>query len=140
MSDRPRFVLDTNVLVAALCFRQSFGRRAFDMVMQQGTMVSSLETMAELKDVLSRPRLQRLVRADEVRTFMTFLSSVVMPVMPSQKLAICRDSKDDKFLELALEASAATILTRDADLLVLNPFRSTEVIEPETFVRRQTTR
>jgi len=39
-------------------------------------------------------------------------------------VTICRDPKDNKFLELALEVNAACIVTGDKDLLVLNPFEN----------------
>jgi uncharacterized protein len=47
----------------------------------------------------------------------------------------CRDPTDDKFLELAVNGHADLILTGDADLLVLNPFRGIPVVAPVTFIQ-----
>ena len=136
MSDRPRFVLDTNVLVDAAAFRVSFGRKAFDLVQKQGQMVASVETLAELIDVLGRPRLQRFIAREASDRFLHQLQERLLIVRPVLRIQACRDPKDDKFLEVASEATAGTIITRDKDLLVLDPFRGIEIIEPETFVRR----
>jgi uncharacterized protein len=45
---------------------------------------------------------------------------------------ICRDPKDEKFLELA--ANADCIVSGDKDLLVLNPFRGTLILTPREFL------
>jgi predicted nucleic acid-binding protein len=48
----------------------------------------------------------------------------------------CRDPKDNKFLELAVEAGAACIITGDKDLLVLNPFRNIPIFTPAEFLEK----
>lgn len=53
-----------------------------------------------------------------------------------EEIQACRDVKDDKFLELAVNGNADFIVTGDADLLILNPFRKIEIITPEMFVSR----
>jgi putative PIN family toxin of toxin-antitoxin system len=42
----------------------------------------------------------------------------------------CRDPKDDKFLEVALNGTADAIVTGDADLLEMHPWRGIEVVTP----------
>jgi predicted nucleic acid-binding protein len=54
----------------------------------------------------------------------------------SEKITICRDPKDDKFLELAVNGQANFIITGDEDLLVLNPFRNIEIITVNEFLNR----
>ena len=46
----------------------------------------------------------------------------------------CRDSDDDKFLELAVSESAACIVSGDKDLLVLSPFRGIPIMRPAAFL------
>jgi uncharacterized protein len=53
----------------------------------------------------------------------------------SERIAACRDPKDDKFLELAVNGHADLILTGDKDLLVLNPFREIPIVSAATFVQ-----
>jgi len=52
-----------------------------------------------------------------------------------ERIAACRDPTDDKFLELAVNGRADLIVTGDADLLTLNPFRSIPIIPPAVFVQ-----
>jgi predicted nucleic acid-binding protein len=53
----------------------------------------------------------------------------------TERIAACRDATDDKFLELAVSGRADLIVTGDADLLALNPFRDIPIITPGVFVQ-----
>ena len=48
----------------------------------------------------------------------------------------CRDPRDDKFLELAVNGEATLIVTGDNDLLSLNPFRDIPIITPAAHLSR----
>ena len=43
----------------------------------------------------------------------------------------CRDPKDDKFLEIAVNGGADVVVTGDPDLLVLHPFRGVAILTPD---------
>ena len=47
---------------------------------------------------------------------------------------VCRDSKDDKFIETALAAHAIVILARDADLTDLEKPYGIEIVTPRQFL------
>ena len=49
-------------------------------------------------------------------------------------VAECRDTQDNKFLELALSGKGSLIITGDSDLLVLHPFRGIAIVGPQSFV------
>lgn len=51
-----------------------------------------------------------------------------------EEIKECRDEKDNKFLELAISGNADFIITGDNDLLVLNPFRTIQIITPKSFL------
>jgi len=46
----------------------------------------------------------------------------------------CRDPSDNKYLELALAAGASLIVSSDADLLVLHPWRGISVLRRAAYV------
>jgi predicted nucleic acid-binding protein len=48
----------------------------------------------------------------------------------------CRDPEDDKFLEVALGGKADLILTGDADLLTLNPWRGIAILSAAEYLKR----
>ena len=49
-------------------------------------------------------------------------------------IAICRDPKDNMFLNLALDGKANAIISRDPDLLELHPFRNIPILSPVAFL------
>jgi len=55
-------------------------------------------------------------------------------VAVNEAITACRDAKDDKFLELAVSGKASHIVSGDADLLVLHPFRSIAILTPQAFL------
>ena len=56
-------------------------------------------------------------------------------VQIDEQIAVCRDPKDDKFLERAVNGRADVIVSGDADLLTLGPFRGIPVLTPAAFVQ-----
>ena len=51
-----------------------------------------------------------------------------------ERIQACRDPADDKFLELAVNGRADVIVSGDADLRALNPFRGIPIVGPAAFV------
>lgn len=47
---------------------------------------------------------------------------------------ICRDPKDNKYLELAVNGQAESIITGDQDLLILHPFQSINIVTVNDFL------
>lgn len=57
------------------------------------------------------------------------------PVLIAERIVACRDPKDDKFLELAVNGRAHLVVVGDADLLALDPFRGIPIVTPAAFMR-----
>ncbi len=129
-----RFVLDTNVLVSAALFKNSIARQAFNKAVVDGRILMSEPVWAELQDVFSRSRFDKYLSVDLRTAFLTDLLAVVEQVEITEAIAVCRDPKDDKFLELALSGRATYILSSDKDLLVLQPFQEIEILAPADFL------
>jgi predicted nucleic acid-binding protein len=60
--------------------------------------------------------------------------AVILFFSPDESITACRDSKDNKFLELAVAANASCIITGDKDLLALNPFRGIPILNAVDFM------
>lgn len=129
------FVFDTNVIVSALLFTESAPKRAFFSALQHGTILVSKPLMAELIEVIGRDRFDRYVSREERNEFLRFLVNETVPVAITESVHVCRDPKDDRILELAINGNATYIVTGDDDLLVLNPFRGVEIVTPAEFLR-----
>jgi putative PIN family toxin of toxin-antitoxin system len=129
-----RFVFDTNVLVSALLLTDSIPRRAFDRALTIGKVLLSFATLAELNGVLGREQFRKYVSLEDVRRFLAALVREAEWIEVKSSISACRDPKDNMFLELAVDGRASHLITGDADLLCLNPFRSVAVLTPQAFL------
>ena len=129
-----RCVFDTNVLVSALLLPDSKPRRALDLALRRGTVLLSVAVLVELYEVLGRKQFARYVDEEDVRKFVAALTRETQWVEVGVEIAACRDSKDDKFLELAVSGHATHIVTGDSGLLVLNPFQGIQILSPSSFL------
>jgi putative PIN family toxin of toxin-antitoxin system len=128
-----RIVVDTNVFISAALKEKSLPGMAVHMVAESGLLLKSTITERELFVTLDRPRLAPLI-PPRFRDWLSELLAAAELVTITDRITACRDPKDDKFLELAGNGRADLILSGDADLLVLNPFRGIPIVTPATFV------
>ena len=129
-----RFVFDTNAVVSALLLKQSVSRQAFDRALKEGKIIISAATVAELNEVLKRKKFEKYVTEEERIQFLTALVREARLVEVVETVTVCRDPKDDKFLELAISGNAVCIVSGDKDLLDLHPFRNISIIPPREFL------
>jgi len=126
----PRFVVDTNVFVSAIVLPLSVPRKSVDRALDQGVLLFSEATMTELAEVLFRPKFDPYCGIEDRMLFLSQLRSTAEFVPIIQLVRECRDPKDDKFLEVALNGKADLILIGDADLLAMNPWRGIAILSP----------
>lgn len=133
---RPKyFVLDVNTLVSAfLLSSTSITAQAYYKAKNAGEIVQSEDTFNEFSDVFIRPKFDRYLPLTKRLMIIEDLKALVKFIPVSITIEVCRDPKDNKFLELAVEAEAACIITGDKDLLVLNPFRNTSIFTAAEFL------
>ena len=129
-----RFVLDTNVIVSALLLMESPSRQAFDRALDSGEVVLSLPVLAEIHDVLARPKFRKYISEEDARQFLAAFLRRAEWVEINEAIQACRDPKDDKFLELAASGHATHIIIGDRDLISLSPFRGILIVSPEAFL------
>ena len=134
MRSNLRVVPDTNVVVSAALFPQSPPGEVIDYAMRQRAIIASAATLAELNDVLLRPRFERYLQEARRLEFLHHLEQEAELVTITHRITVCRDPKDDKFLELAISGNASHIITGDNDLLALHPFRNIPIITPAAFL------
>lgn len=84
--------------------------------------------------MLRRPRLNKYVHEEERIQFLMMLLRESRVVRVNRVIEDCRDPKDNKYLELALEAGATCIVSGDKDLLVLHPYHGIKIWNPKQFL------
>jgi len=117
-----------------LLFDGSKPSKAFDIGINQGVLLFSLPTLAELEEVLWRNKFDRYISHEKRKRFLTSLILHSTPIETNETISECRNPKDNKFLELAVCGKADFIISGDEDLLVLNPFRNIQIITPDSFL------
>ncbi|MCC5639688.1 putative toxin-antitoxin system toxin component, PIN family [Nostoc sp. CHAB 5844] len=134
MTNNLGYFLDTSVIVSAILLPRSVPRQAFDLAFIQGKVLVSETTLNELDTVLRRPRFDRYVSQEKRLQFLAKFVQDSMLIEVNEIVSDCRDSKDNKFLELAVSGEASCIISGDNDLLSLHPFRDISIITPQAFV------
>ena len=134
MSPERRYVFDNSAVVGALLLQQSVPSQAFRAVLERGQILVSAATFTELSEVLGRKKFDRYITREEREQFLAMLLRQATLVEIREEIRVCRDLKDDKFLELAVNGGASCLVTSDRDLLVLNPFRGIPVLTPAQFL------
>lgn len=152
MPDRYVVVFDTSTLVQGLINPKGAAGKCLACFEQGKILVAvSRETLEEVKDVLSRPRLRErfLQITDEKVSLLIevilykghYLRSV------KKRFDYPRDPDDEPYLNLAIEVGADYLISRDNDLLDLmkwekgegrefqKRFRFLKIVSPEEFLR-----
>lgn len=130
-----RVVFDSNVLVSALLLSPSIPATALLKAKStSSTILVSTEVFRELIQVLMRPKFDRYVSKEIRESFLDEFKTLCINVDIHERVKLCRDPKDNKYLELALSGKADCIVTGDRDLLIHNPFRSIRIITPQEFL------
>jgi putative PIN family toxin of toxin-antitoxin system len=134
MRETDLFVIDTNILISAFILPSSTSRRALNKARKLGLVVLSQACIDEFAEVFVRPKFDKYlplsIRLDIIDEFI----SLAYIINPEIKIDICRDPKDNKFLELAVAANATCLLSGDADLLDLKEINQIPITSLSEFL------
>jgi uncharacterized protein len=137
-----RIVLDTNVLLSALVFGGVPQKILEYCIDSSDTRIYfSTEIWIEINDKFLGDRVlkiakksKRNITTKEIEKFLEILYDNSTCINIKRKFEICRDSKDNMFLDVAFASNADYIITGDKDLLSLNSFQFTKIILPSKFL------
>jgi uncharacterized protein len=115
--------------------RSGIPGRALRLACDQDVLAMSQPVWDELIEVLHRPRLARFIDAARRDEVLELLRSLYVWFKPQQRVTDCRDTKDNKFLELGLAADASIIVSSDEDLLDLHPWRGIQILRPADYLK-----
>jgi putative PIN family toxin of toxin-antitoxin system len=130
------FVIDTNVVVSVAVFSLLTPTLSIKRILSLGKLVFSLETLQEYADTLSSNKFDKYVPIEKRIIFLQKLINEGSLITVTRQIKVCRDPKDDKYLELAVACNASCIITGDKDLLVLNPFDNIPILTPADFLNQ----
>ncbi|PZO35758.1 MAG: putative toxin-antitoxin system toxin component, PIN family [Pseudanabaena frigida] len=128
-----RLVLDTNVLVSAILSPNSISAKILNWGEDNGVILYSAVTLTEVLSVLGRSKFSKYIDHNDIDGLSIRIKTVWLSVEILNQVQLCRDPKDDKFIDLVLNGNATHLITGDNDLLVLHPIQNTLVLNPRTF-------
>lgn len=137
-----RVVLDTNVLVSAILVPEGPPAQILSLVRNGAVeLVFSPPTLAEVLEVLRRPRLVAFLKKhdvdpEEAEDFLRALAGI--SVLASGELeaeGISADANDDMFLACGIEGEAQFIVSGDRHLTDLKNFQGIPIMRPAEFLQ-----
>lgn len=151
-SDKIWTVFDCNTYLQAVVRRSSPAGSCFKLAEDNIIkLFISKDVLAELEDVLSRPKVRKqfsVLTDESVEEFLTSLTNIAELVGKVPKVfSLPRDVDDEIYINLAVEAEADFIVTRDRDLIDLmtdydldskqfrQRFRPLKIVQPLEFLR-----
>jgi len=127
-----RVIIDTNIWVSFLIGKMLSGLD--DLIIDNRVqLLLSDELLEELNDVLHRPKFQKYFSVDMINELISLMLGKIEMVEIKETFDVCRDPKDNFLLDLCLSGKADYLVTGDEDLLSLNPFKETQIIDYNSF-------
>ena len=135
-ANEARVVFDTNVILSALLF--THGQLTWLVGhWQAGNCVPliSRSTAAELTRILAYPKF-RLTAEEQLEALASYVPFCEAIGIANPYPVLCRDPKDQRFLDLAENGRADLLVTGDDDLLVLGGQTAFVIETPEAYRQR----
>lgn len=132
-----KIIIDTNVVISFLITNSDFIKKIIELKnLRKVDLYCSLEIFEEVKNTLQKPRIKEVLKVNpkKIASFMALYKYKLIFEKPCHSVNICRDPKDNKFLELSKTIQADFQITGDKDLLELKQFESTKILNPSEFI------
>ena len=137
MTDEPRCVADTSVLISALLSAEGTSNQTVHAILRHGVLLFSEAAFEELELSLHREKFDSYLRSEDRNDYLSLIRGGACFVDVTEQIEACRDPDDDKFLKLGVSGEADVIVSGDDDLLVLHPFREIPILAPDAFLESE---
>jgi putative PIN family toxin of toxin-antitoxin system len=126
-----KLVLDTNTLVSAFFWEGNEAELLRKIEQGKAKLYITNEILKEIKEVIKRPKFNEIMKKagltpDQIMQKIVSLSHLV--IAPKILVKVCRDEKDNKFLECAESVKADYIISGDEDLLSLKEYKEIPIV------------
>jgi uncharacterized protein len=127
-------IFDCNVLLSAFISRGSTADKCWEKSKNADIIIASIQTFDEFSSVFLRSKFDKHLTLESRLELIAEVQTLIKMIPVRHTVTICRDPKDDMYLELALSGKADCIVTGDPDLLILNPFENISITSPKDFL------
>ena len=132
-----RAVVDTNIFIRALIKPSGpVGPVLARLAAGDYVQVYSDPVLSLLVAKLALPRIRKKYSIDGsvIEATLAVIALRGELVVPTRKLKVCRDPKDDMLIEAAVAGNADYVVSGDQDLLVLKKFEQVRFVTPRAFL------
>jgi len=130
-----RIVIDTNVLISAI-FWAGKPKQLLNKVRRgEVTFLTSEDLLSEFKEVLMRKDKPFKLSSEEAERVVTEMRGIAQIIHPNSQVIVCKDERDNKVLECAIDGGAEHVISGDLHLLGLKSFKGVKVISVMDFLR-----
>lgn len=129
----PLVVIDTNVWISGLFWHGTPTAVVDQIEAEEITPCFSFETLGEWEEKVLHIA-KAFHRIPVYVTYRQLIARRAVLVEPEEHVAVCRDPKDNQFLDVTIASSASFLVTGDKDLLSLKTFRTTRIFTPRQFL------
>ena len=132
-----RIVIDTNIFVRYLIRPSVAIKELLEVrwLSDQVQVVTAPELVAELTEVLQRPKIRAYIQPMEAQVILETIHRKAELLPPLGAVPpYTRDPKDDKFVACAIIGNAHYLVSVDEDILVLQQVGSVQMVTPFTLL------
>lgn len=129
-------VLDTNVWISGIFFRRGIPARILAAWRDHRfEIVVTPDTLAELETKLRQKTIQFGADPTLADEWLDYVRTYARQVpLAGIAAGVCRDPKDDQFLDTAISGGARYIVSGDKDLQALDTYQRVKVLSPREFI------
>jgi putative PIN family toxin of toxin-antitoxin system len=132
MHKKIKVVLDTNIFISAILFRGKPAKILEMCIFENKIEIAiSPDLLAEL---IGKLKYKFGLNESLLTEIKDFFSAKLNYILPEYKTKICRDTDDNKIIDLAISSGSNYIVTGDKDLLDLKAYQDIKIIKPEVFL------
>jgi uncharacterized protein len=133
MHEKPnKIIIDSNLWISYLIKKDYFW---LDKLIKNEDicLVFSDELITEFLDVVHRPKFTKYISKSDLGELIEIFDKFCVYFKVVSDVDLCRDSKDNFLLNLAIDSEADYILTGDSDLLALKQIGKTKILTTKQF-------
>ena len=129
-----KILIDTNIIISGLFFHGLPNKLLKEIDFEKFKVCVNKEIVTEYKEQIQKKILNPKYILNE-ELFEKFFKDL-HKVEKVSDLKVCRDVKDDKFINCAIDAKAIYIVSGDNDLLTIKNFAGIEIVTAREFYEK----
>ena len=133
-----KLVLDTTTLVSAFFWKGNEFELFKKIEQGKAQLFISKNIVKEVEDVLNRPKFEGAIKKVNInpnQIIQNIISVSHLVFGPKLNINVCRDPKDNKFLECAVNANVDYIVSGDKDLLSLEYYKNIKIVRTSEILK-----